>query len=238
MGTTSVGVLQNNQTTQANNTGSTTAAFPRNVKAGSLLLVTGAVWRNPDPSPIAISDTLGNTYTVLETGTVSWASGAGRGFIAYAISGSSGACTVTCDPASTGNYINLYVIEGFGPASSPVDATGTEASGTSTGPSATIDTTVANALVVAVMIPSGGGGAITITPTAPSVELFEDQDAARQPVSVVLQVAPTATTYTFAWTLGASVAWRVITRAFKPAVEGGGGGGDTIVLVQANQGAG
>jgi len=75
--------------------GVSSLAFSSNVTAGDLLICAAAVYGNSNSYPITMSDSQGNTWTVVAT-QLNSATGAYYGVaIGFAIAGSTGACTVS-----------------------------------------------------------------------------------------------------------------------------------------------
>jgi hypothetical protein len=75
-------------------------AFPANVAAGDLLVVSGAYWSLYDV-PLTVTDTRSTPYSVFLGPAVIVAGGIAHTFIAQGIATSSGACTATVNPGGS-----------------------------------------------------------------------------------------------------------------------------------------
>lgn len=205
-------------TKTADNVDSTTLAYPKNVQSGSLVVVVGGFWKATSTT-LAVTDTLGTTYTVSIGTTISWAGGVGHPFIAWGITSSSGANTVTVNPggAASGNYINFAITEVLG--ISAANVTGTSSTGTSTTPSCSVTTTGSDEFIVSILNCATGS---TFTPTSPLIQLGEDESGAREPYNACFRMEPSsAGSITSAWSMGTSRAWSAHSVSFTPSVSGG-----------------
>ena len=199
--------------------GSDTTAFPADVAAGSLLVVGGAIWgATAAPTAIVVTDTLLTTYTVVLGGInagLTW-----RTFIAYGISLSAGANTVTVNPAGVDSVHSFsYSLDEFSGVDdvAPADVDGGTSTGDESSPGSDSLTTVAeNALVVGVV--SIDGPDQTITPNAAYTTIGENEDNSNnQCHSLVFQLVTTAQSYTVSWTFGSGdESWAAQTHSFKP----------------------
>lgn len=197
---------------------SDTAAYPANVIAGNLLIAAGGYWSSLSTVDIGVTDSLSTPYTVLRTGNVSWGGGFGKGFLAYGVAPSSGACTVTAAVANM-EFITWVIDEFTGTHATPLDVNGGESTGTSTTPSDGLTTLTAGALVVGTMVKAGGTGAITSGTGYTAIA--DDETENHQPFGSEFKVAGAAGAQTVDWLLADNIAWRVITAAFKDAAAGG-----------------
>jgi hypothetical protein len=206
---------QDEHSTGTTGVSSKAVTLPLSVLAGSLILVAGAVWRASDPAPITVADDLGTTYTVVAGSTISWSSGLSRGFIAYGIAPSAGVPTITVTPSGSSSFITFWATEVFDPSATPLDVNGGESTGTGTSPSDDITPTEANAVVIGLVSSSSPGSQTGFAPGAGIAPLFTDISNLNAPFAVAMKRVPTPTTVTFAWTLGTSRTWSVLTLAFK-----------------------
>jgi hypothetical protein len=191
-----------------------TRAFPNNVTAGNLLVVSGhANDLNDGHASIVVTDTLGTSYTVV-LGTITSSS---RPFIAYGIAPSSGANTVTVDP--DGNTWMSFGVNEFTSDTTTIalDVNGGGSTGTGTTASDGITTATANALILGVVAFGGG----TVTPGGSYTQISEHQGSPNAH-NFEFRIATTATAYTVDWTFGASETWSAMTLSFEDAVAGGG----------------
>lgn len=219
---TEVGSGSQRATTQGGSVGSVGLAFPANVTAGSLLIVIGSASSDPsDPSPIAVTDSLGTTYTVVESGVFF---GSQRTFIARGIAGSSGANTVTVNPATATSWMSFTIDEFASPNATPLDVDGSYTlTGTpGTAASDSLTTLTADDLIVGVMSWSAYTTE-TATPngsyTLMGAQLDNNLYAAHSAIFYTNLTNATGS-YSPAWTLGSSQTWIAQTMAFKPTVAG------------------
>lgn len=190
-------------------------AFPANVTSGNLIIVGGNTWASAGPaSSISVTDTIGTTYTVV-TSTI----GGDKylQFIAYGVTSSSGANTVTVDP-NINTFIAFAIDEFSGQNATPLDVDGSSSTGTSTAPADSITTGVANALIIGVAF-HDGSVANALDPTGSYTQIGEEEDNnVSVDFNLVYRIATTATSYTVDWTLGSSASWLAQTISFAPSV--------------------
>jgi hypothetical protein len=194
---------------------SDTTPFPANVTAGSLLIVTGAVFVSGGaPASIGVTDTRSTPYTVLlgdVPGGESW-----RTFIAYGIAPTSGACTVTVNPAGSSGFYSYAIDEFSGPDAAPLDVNGGTSTGETNSPSDSITTGVSGALIVGVVAQDNSSA--SWTPGSGYTELGEDETYDGMPFAAEFKVAGGAGANTVDWaTLSSSSWWAAQTASFKPA---------------------
>lgn len=204
--------------TKLNGSGTTIdIVYPGNVSANSLLLIGCSFWSNPAATVTGATDTVSTSYAAAITGTL--ADGLSRVHLIYGKAPSSGANTVTVTFSQSGSG-SCSADEFIGQHATPLDAAGTVSTGTSTAPSASVTSTVANDLIVGVMTQSGNASP-TITPDAGWTQIGEEEvGTTDMPHSLIFKIVTTAQPYTPSWTLGASEPWGAIAAAFKPAVAG------------------
>jgi len=181
--------VQQNSGSLSSGAASVAVAFPSNVAAGDAILVTVASNNFSFSAPSSVTDSAGNTYTLIET------AGGFCGLWLYMASNvAGGATTVTVSWGS--NQANIYVaIAEYANVSGVLDASasGGGAWGASTSAGATITTTgVADLLFTACL------SVDTLIPAAPPTGCTQRADV------VSLQIADetnvTAGTYTATWT--------------------------------------
>jgi hypothetical protein len=209
-----VGSGSQRATIRGTNVASAAGVFPANVVSGNLLLVTGVFWNAASTATLSVSDTRSTSYTVLLSSTLTAGGGFAKLYIAYGIAPSSGACTATVTPSTSGNYINGVVDEFSGVDASPLDVDGSESTGTSTAPSDGLTTGTADALVVGVMTMANVSG---LSEGSGYTLLDEDETYSRQPYGAEFKIAGAAGAQTVNWTLINNLAWRVYTASFKVA---------------------
>jgi hypothetical protein len=199
-------------------------AFPGNVTAGNLLICAGRAASFTSSTSVAVTDTLGTTYTVISLAVnaneVQW--------IAYGISPSSGANTVTANPSSADDQISFAIDEFTGvDTTTPLSVNGGSSTGTSTAPSDSITTLTNGELIIGVM--GYAGADATITPT--QTQLGENENnTTLQAYAASYQISGVAGGYSMSWTLGGSRTWDVLTASFKPVSTG------TTVVLQGDIG--
>lgn len=199
-----------------------TLAFPANVVSGNLLIVAGAAWQATSaPTSIAVTDTRSTSYTVLSTTLAAGGGGAVRYWIAYGLAPSSGACTVTVNPAGALADFTFSIDEFSGVSTTPLDVDGgsTAGLGTDITPSDDLTTLTANDLVIGLM--TDNDATVTITPGASYTQIGEvENNVTTQCHSAVFRLVTTAQAYTVDWSCDIPNAntWGVYTAAFKAAV--------------------
>lgn len=205
----------------ADNADSVNVAFPANVASGSLLLAMGASWQSGSGNTsIPVTDTRSTSYTTKLASTgVSWSTGVGKQFIAYGVSSSGGANTVTINPSGTGNYIEAAVDEFSGPHATPLDVDGGESTGTSTTPSDGLTATADGDILIGVM---AAVGAAVFTNSGHDILIYEAESAARQPMAIALRFLGDDAAQTMSWTQSVNQGWSAITAAFKPTLSSAG----------------
>lgn len=200
-------------------------AFPAAVASGNLLIVAGAWWgTTAAPTSITVTDTRSTSYTVI-LGTV----GAGmtwRTFIAWGVAASSGACTVTVNPAGAdATHAGSYSIDEFsGQHASPASVDG----GTTTGQTAatisdTITTATVNELLIAAASHDGASNAFTVSGGGTAIGQ-NITNANNQMHAAQFRLVTTATAYTLSWAVtGSATAGAVQSYSFKEAAAVVGG---------------
>lgn len=182
------------------------------VAVGDFCVAIGAVF-GTSPDAITVTDDVGTTYSVFTDGNFT------SNVTAYIATGTvttAGTNTIWIDPV-TDSYISGAATCFSGADTSPLDvgATGTFQTGV-TNPSASITTTTANDLILALLVNSGSGSP-TITPNASYTEIGETEDGACcATYSAVFRIVTTATSYTVDWTLSAANNTGVYPAAYKP----------------------
>ena len=213
-----VGVGSQRATVVNEETDPLTLAFPANVKSGSLLIAAGSARKlGESPMAIVVTDTLGTTYTVFTAAPDANITL----FLAYGISTSAGADTVTVNPAPVlTSYISFSIDEFSGvDASNPLDVDGGSSTGTSTSPQDSLTTTKANSLLVGVMLFSDQANE-TITPGATYTQIGEEQDGSLHAVhNAEFRIASSVQAYVVDWSLGSSRPWMAYTAAFNEATD-------------------
>ena len=211
---TEVGGGSQRATAIANNVDSTTIVFPANVVVDNLLVCGGAAWKSVAATSITVTDTRSTAYTVFSV-TI----GASvRLWIAYGLAPSSGACTVTVNPEGTGTYIACAIDEFSGVhLTTPLDVDGGSSTGTSTTPSDSLTTLVANDLLLGVVSHSDIS-TVAITPGGAYTQIGEYEDSV---VTVAYnfeyRLVTAAQVYAVDWTFASSQTWAAYTAAFQPA---------------------
>jgi hypothetical protein len=194
------------------NSPSGTLAYDTNVTAGNLLVCVGGAWTGGTTFTTAITDSLSNTYSVLMG-----PEGIERTWMAYCISGSSGACTVTIDPSEGGAYAAYNVSEWSGVDATPLDVDGGTSTGSSTTPSDSLTTSATDTMVVGVMshfdfnddtlTPDTGGGWTQLAEYELSASIAN--------YNCEYQLFSSAGAKTASWTIGNSRNWGAQTASFK-----------------------
>lgn len=197
-----------------NGVGSAAAAFPGNVGSGRLLVAGGAAWGATDsPSSVAVTDTIGNTWTVLLGDEIG---GAWRTFIAYTICGSAGANTVTVNPSGAdANHTLSFSIDEFSGvnASSPLFFNDLTETGTSSNPSGLLSGVSAGQLSIAVM--SHDGATMALTPITGTQIGENETNTSMQCHNLMFQVLSGPSGFEV-WSTGASTIWGAQTAVFQP----------------------
>ena len=208
-----VGSGSQRATNQHASADSGTLAFPGNVTSGSLLIVAGANWQSGGSTvSVGVTDTLSTSYTV-----VPYYVGEFTTFIAYGVASSSGANTVTVNPAGTGNYFSYSIDEFSGQHATPLDVDGGNSTATSTSAADSITTVTANDLIIG-CVSQTAATTVTFTPGGSYTQIGEQEDSGTyQGHSAVFRIVTTAQAYSVDWTLGTSQAWMAMTLAFKEA---------------------
>jgi hypothetical protein len=200
----------------------TSAAFSSNMAgAGSLIAVGFAIYDSAVPTSVSVSDSLGTTYTVYDVAM----DGNRRLGIALGCTTVGGANTVTVNPEGNG-FISFGAVEMTGACPSPLDVddgmeTGVANINGDATPISSITTTVANALVLAVLTSNDETGVVFLTPDAAWTSIFETENAnTNQVISFVYAVVGAAGVYTPFWDYdgAAGTTWAVYTVSVKPFV--------------------
>jgi hypothetical protein len=189
-------------------------AYPANVTAGNLLLVTAGIWQTGSgPASVSVTDTRGTSYTVLLFTGLGYAGGTAKSMIAYGIAPSSGANTVTVDPSSTGNWGQVYIDEFSGVHATPLDADGGQSTGSGFSPSDGITTLSDGALVVGVGV---WDGIATFTAGGGATLIGQETDG-NQPGAVQFLVEGAAGAKTSSGSLSTPRGWAFATASFAAA---------------------
>lgn len=199
----------------------TAVAFPGNVASGNLLVALGVIGDGNGSADLDVTcdDSITTSYSVLLSADFD---GSKKLFVAYGVSGSAAANTVTCTITGGGGgtkSIGFAIDEFSGQHATPLDTDGGQSTGTSTDPADSLTTGVANTLIVGIVTHKNATNP-TITPTGSYIQIAEDEDYDADSVAfnVVYRIATAATSYTVDWTLGASTLWSVYTASFQPTV--------------------
>jgi hypothetical protein len=196
----------------------TTLAFPNNVTSGNLLVVLGADFLDPDgPTSVAVTDTLGTSYTVVLSGEV----GAGKkSFIAFGVAPSSGANTITVTPDPANTTYTFSIDEFSGPHATPasVDGDRTIAINTTT-VSDSITTIEENELILGVITFDDQVNP-TITEGVDYTEIGANvgSGGTSGPHHAVFRIVTTAQAYTVDWSSSHILWWHAQTYSLKPAI--------------------
>jgi len=187
-------------------------AYPGSVTTGNLLIVAGNAY-DSGVAPASIGVTAGcGTFTVLSSAPA----GVTRQFIAYAIASSSGACTATVNPAGSAAYISFAINEFSVPHATPLDVDDGATTGTGFTATASITTVAANALIISTMT---NGTQTTVTlPNGPTEIAESDDNSCCTAYATGFRIVTTPGAYDMEWGTADSVAWRMHTASFKPAV--------------------
>jgi hypothetical protein len=196
-------------------------AYPANIGNGNLLICAGRAYVAGAPPTISVTDTRSTSYTVIQNAV----NANSTAWIAYGVSSSSGACTVTVTSTGTA-YISYALDEFAGQHATPFSVNGGTSTGTSTSASDGITTLTSGELIIGVA--GHSGTTVTITPTQTQIGEAEDVNQ-YEPYNTSFQIAGAAGAYTQTWTLGGSVAWQVLTASFK---EAGGAAATSLIFNQ------
>lgn len=203
-------------TGQTGNYDTTTLAYLSNVTSGNLLVSCGAVWDGNSTSSVVVTDTVGTSYTTV-LGSSS-GSTPNKVWIAYGIAAGSGANTVTFNPNVSGAYSSHTVAEFSGIDSTPLDASGTPNTGSSTTASSSVTTVASNNLVInCVSQGSGGNWSLTSDTGGGWTLLGEIESSANAPSHGQYQIFSSSGSKSAAVTIGASVPWTSLSLSFEAA---------------------
>jgi len=192
---------------------SKTFAYPGNTVSGHLLVLCYAGWQAAVmPASTTITDTQGNTWTKVETHDGSRT----RYGIAYTVTTSNAANTVTINPEGALAYISAAITEFAGQNSPVQDVIGTPAIGTSTSPSMTLTTGTTSALMVGVMTDNGTVNTNIVSGSGWTTIGEIEDGATVERLSCQTKTATTASSYTVNWTI-TSALWGVHAVSFIPA---------------------
>lgn len=209
-------------TKQQNNWATTTVAFPNDVTLNNLVVFIGGFWNASGLSSVTCSKSSGTAtvgaFTTLKGSTgAAWAGGTGYPVICYAVVTGSGSLTLglATNVGTATNTVSGTADEftGVNP-SSPLDANGSESTGTGTTHSASVTGTFASSLALAVMV-LGTGETINLTwPGA--TQIYEDETGGFQPTNAGFLVLGVAGLYTATWTTVVDPdPWSAIAIAFR-----------------------
>lgn len=216
MANAEVGAGSQRASTFANGVNSLDLAYPGNVASGNLLVCAGQAYNSSTgPTSVAVTDSIGTTYTVKSFAPSSGAPNE-RIWIAYGIAPSSGANTVTVNPSNASDDLSFSIDEFSGvDTTTPLDVDGSYTQGTGTTASDSITTTVDGALIVGVM--GYDGSTVTLSPGSGWTEIGEHEDNTTDEAhAAAFQIVGAAGSYTASWTLGALRVWQAMTLSFKP----------------------
>ena len=208
-------VASRKATTEFEGVDSATLAFGGNVTSGNLLVVSGNSWTDPVAASYSISDTRSTSYTTYNGTTRGTFA---KGFLSWGLASSSGACTVTVNPAGGTSWGSFSINEYTAGATISLDVNGGESTGSSTSPSDGLTTTASAGLI------AGGlnfdpdphyPGSVTITPGGSYTQVGEIQSCLNAPHSLVHRITSSGAAYTVDWTLGTSGTWSALTAAWK-----------------------
>jgi len=194
-----------------------TLAFPGGgVTSGDICVIQGAMWASAGaPVTVTLTDTLGTTYSITY-GTVIAGE---KTFIGWGVAPSTGANTVTVNPAGSSSDFS-YSIDAFTGTSPALDVNGGSTTGTSSSPADALTTLTENALILGVM--THDGSTQTITPGGSYTQIGEhESNTNMQCHNAVFRVATTAQAYTADWTTALGPLWAAQTLALKETVVGG-----------------
>lgn len=205
--------------------GAGTLAFPNNVTVGNLLICAGSVWGSAAaPASVAVTDTRSTVYTVVLGAIPSgltW-----RTFIAYGVALSSGACTISVDPAGTSSF-SFSLDEFNGQHGTPADVAGGDTAGNAPNASTftasdSITTVAANALLIGVMSHDVADRVLTAATNYTLIGKNET-NSNNQCHAAVFRIVTTPTAYTVGVDAssaggGANPGQSMQTHSFKPGV--------------------
>ncbi len=190
-------------------------AFPGSATTGDFLVVGGAIWTSGGTTvaPTVTTGLAGTTFTVnLADATPSGTTW--RTFMAYAVAGASGACTVTVNPNGASSDFCFGIDEFSGVTALDVDGSDSTAA-TSSGPAQDSITTVAASTLILGVV-SNETGAV-MTPNAGYTQIAESEaGASNQPINFHFRIVTSAGANTPGCTLGGSTTWQCQTLSFKP----------------------
>src|SRR5262245_50251416 len=127
---------------------SRTCAYPANVTAGDLLIIGVTTYNSAGaPASIAVTDTRGTTYSVFSAVFDTGAGSTQRLALAYGVAPSSGANTVTVDPAGDA-WVSMVLGAFTGQHSTPLDVDGGESHDQTLTAADSLTTLAANALLI------------------------------------------------------------------------------------------
>lgn len=209
-------------TVQANGWATQTVAFPNNVTAGNLVVFIGGFWNTTLITSVTCAKSSGTatvgsfTSLIGPTGT-GWAGGTGIAAICYAVVTGTGSLTLVLSTnVGSGNTVSGTTDEFTGQdTSTPLDANGTENTGTSTSQSASVTTTLNNSLVLAVQV-INGGDTINVTWSG-ATQMFEDETSSFQPNNALFKVVGAAGAQTATWTTTGGDTFSAIALAIREA---------------------
>lgn len=218
------------QRASANNSGTpgeVTCAYPGSVTAGNLLIAVAIWWRSAGASGSAsASDDRSTSFSSIISDAITLGTGTYRVGIFYGLAGGSGANTVTFDFVDT-VFASVSIDEFSGPHASPLSVSSTTPNtGSSTDPTATLNTLTSGELVIGIA-GHGHGTAPTLAVDAPATQFGEKEtDDVDMAHSAAYRVGGAAGAHAIDWTVGTSVAWGTLIASFK-AADGGGGSSTT-----------
>jgi O-glycosyl hydrolase len=205
--------------------------FPSPVTTGNLIVVSVSGWPNL-PAAKAVTDSLGNTYSIADTILVSEGT---YSAIYYAKNIAGGTDTITFKTVKSGGHISMAVAEFSGVDTvSPLDMTsGTIGSGTAPS-SGTMTPSLAGELVIG----SGTHNGTTVT-TAGSgftmIAIPTEDSATHQPLAMGYQVLSGSQSVSATFNLGTSYRWIQNGALFKPAAQQYEGSSSPTIVITAPQ---
>ena len=167
------------------------------------------------PASIGVTSPCG-TFTVLSSSPAGFT----RQFIAYTFAISTGACTVTINPAGGAAYIAAGAVKFTGVHATPLDVDDGATTGTGFTDTASITTVAANALILSTHT---NGTQTTVTlPDGAVTEIAEsDDNSCCTAYAFGFRIVTTPGAYDMTWGTADDVAWRMHTASFAPAAAGG-----------------